>query len=101
MKNYLKIKRFSLFYYHYAFLDASEHMADQLFIQHKINVKFGPEMTRDDIPYRIIFCKIRKKDKEKFLKSLEKMYDKAILLGYLDYDKYSKELIENYSDTLS
>lgn len=37
MKNYFTLERFSLLYDHYAFIDAPQYYADQLFIQHMMN----------------------------------------------------------------
>ena len=41
MKNYFTLERFSLLYDHYAFIDVPDYYADQMFIQHKVTVRFG------------------------------------------------------------
>ena len=73
MENYLKLKTFSPFSSSYVFLDCDEYLADQLFIKHKVPVKFGGEFVRDDSRYRIISCTIRKKYEQSFLKALSEM----------------------------
>ena len=40
-KNYWRLRRFSLFYKYYAFVDTEEYLGDQLFIQQKVEVSFG------------------------------------------------------------
>ena len=35
-KNYWRLRRFSLFYKYYAFVDTEEYLGDQLFIQQKL-----------------------------------------------------------------
>ena len=36
-KNYWRLRRFSLFYKYYAFVDTEEYLGDQLFIQQKVD----------------------------------------------------------------
>lgn len=88
MENYLKVRTYSPFSYSYVFLDCNEYLADQLFIKHKVPVKFGGEFVRDDSKYRIISCKIRKKYEKSFLNALSEMYNKMILRGYGDYQEF-------------
>lgn len=45
---------------------------------------FG-EMTKIDSPYRIIFCKVLKRDVQKFEEAIEKLKARMLLLGYTDY----------------
>lgn len=84
----MKLKKFSLFFYHYIFLDTEKYLADSLFIKHRVRVDFGDEFAKDASPYRFIFCKIKKKDEEQFLDALNEMDNKAMLLGYHEYPKY-------------
>ena len=39
MKNYIPILKFSLFYYHFMYVDTKEYLADDLFINENIKVK--------------------------------------------------------------
>ena len=45
MKNYWKMSDFSLFAVPYAYVDHSSYLADQLFVQNKITMKFKGEMV--------------------------------------------------------
>lgn len=92
MENYLKLKSFSPFSSSYVFLDCDEYLADQLFIKHKVPVKFGGEFVRDGSRYRIISCKIRKKYEKSFLDALSEMYNKMILRGYEDYQEFCENV---------
>ena len=82
---YQHIDRRSLLYTHYVFLDTEAYLADQLFLKHQVLVHFREEYGRDDSPYRVIFCHVRKRDEERFLSALEELPDKMMLLGYTDY----------------
>ena len=70
IKNYLTLEKFSLMYGYYAFIDVPDYYADHLFIQHQVRVRFGNEYSHPDQPYVIIFCKVRKRDRERFLFAL-------------------------------
>ena len=85
MKNFWKMGDFSLFTIPYVYVDHISYFAESLFIQRKIVMKFKGEMARIDSPYRVIFCKVLKRDVQKFEDALEKLKDKMLLLGYSDY----------------
>ncbi len=97
MKNYLKLKTYSPFSYSYIFLDCDEYLADQLFIKHKVPVKFRKEFIKESSEYRIICCRIRKKYEKEFLTALSEMYNKMILRGFYGYqefcDKFNAEVL--------
>lgn len=85
MKNYWRMKDFSIFSTIYAYVDHYSYQADQLFAQNKVRIKFKGEYAKEESPYRIVFCKVRKKDAERFEKALDTLKNKMLLLGYRDY----------------
>ena len=85
MKNFWKMGNFSLFAIPYVYVDHNSYLADSLFAQRKIAMKFKGEMTKIDSPYCIIFCKVLKRDAPKFEDALEKLKEKMLLLGHKDY----------------
>ena len=92
MKNYWKMSDFSIFSVPYVYVDHSSYLADQLFAQNKVTMKFKGEMARDDSPYCIIFCKVLKKDVTRFEEALVRLKDKMLLLGHKDYPKACSEI---------
>ena len=93
MKNYIKLKKFSLFKNYYVFVDTKDYLADQIFIRNKVKVDFGEEASCEDYPkYVVIFCKIKKKDNNKFLKSLEELERKMLILGHTDYGNICQKI---------
>lgn len=98
MKNYLTLERFSMLYDHYAFIDVPEYYADQLFIQHQVTVRFGKEFQHSDHPYVVIFCKVRKRDRDKFLSALSELNRKMILCGYPGYEEFCASFITKMND---
>lgn len=66
LKNYYKLQSPSFFKFQYVFLDSEDYLADQLFIKYKVTVDFGDEYVKENSPYHVIFCKIRKRDEKSF-----------------------------------
>lgn len=97
MKNYLTLNRFSLLYDHYAFIDVPVYYADQLFIRHQVTVRFGKEYRHPDQPYVVVFCKVRKQDRNRFLSALSDLNRKMILCGYPGYQDFCASFIASMS----
>lgn len=96
IKYYWKVQRCSLFYFHYAFVDTKEHLADQLFVKHKVRVYFDGEYAKEGTVYRIIVCRIRKAHAKRFLRALSELPDKMLLLGNKDYVNFCEHMMENF-----
>lgn len=92
MKNYWRMKDFSIFSVLYAYVDHSSYQADRLFVQNKVRVKFKGEYTKEESPYCIVLCKVRKKDAERFEEALDRLKSKMLLLGYRDYPDVCSEI---------
>lgn len=92
-KNYIEIRKISLLYYHYCFVDTNEYLADGIFYKNRITVRFGAEFVREGISYRFIFCKIRKKDRNIFLQSMEELKKKMLLTRNVDYERFCEKII--------
>ncbi|SFQ51621.1 hypothetical protein SAMN02910358_02601 [Lachnospiraceae bacterium XBB1006] len=93
-KNYLKLDNFSLFKVWYAFIDTKDHLADQLFIRHKVRVYFIEDYQYPDADYQVIICKVKRKDEKEFLVALRELAAKMLLCGHSDYEVFSELLIE-------
>lgn len=93
--NYIKIQCKSFFSAAYAYLDTERYLADDLFIKHKVCVKYGNEFASKDSDYRIIFCKVKKADEDNFLIALEELKNKMLLMGHTDYEKVYTSLLGN------
>lgn len=99
IKNYIDITgRFQLFTKSFAYIDAGDnstrtYLADQIFINKKLTVKFDKgELHNNGNQYIVIFCKVKKKDVNLFKECMNDLRNKMILLGYKDYDDCCKEI---------
>lgn len=84
-KNYMEINRFSIKYRYFCYVDTNEYLADRIFIRRKINVLAGDEYSSEQSRYVIVFCKIKKKDREEFEAAMEELEKKMLILGHRDY----------------
>lgn len=90
--NFRKLESKSLFKEEYAYIDVPEYLADQLFINEKIKVDFKATYSKEGFPYVIVYCKIYKKDRNKFIHAMERLTPKMILFDHSDYNEYCIEL---------
>ena len=65
MKNFLRLGGLSILSVQYMYIDHKNYLADFLLAQNHVSVHFGDEFSREDSPYRIILCKVRRKDTAK------------------------------------
>ena len=93
MINFWRLKTKNPFFSTYAYIDAGEHLADNLFIKHEVKVRFGAEYQAKDVPYRIILCKIRRGKEDAFEEALRELPNKAAIMGYQDYMEYCINLM--------
>ena len=55
-------------------------------------MKFKGEFEKEGSPYRIIMCRVLKRDVGRFEEALEKLKDKMLIMGYRDYDKVCADI---------
>lgn len=94
MKNFWKLHGLSFLTVPYMYIDHKDYLADSLFAENKISVKFGKEMVKDGSPYRIVFCRVKKKDVTAFEHIFPKLTNKMLLLGYHDYLKACEDITD-------
>ena len=89
-----QLERHSLLYHYFAFVDTGEYLADALFIRHKVRIHFMKEMVKEneESPYRVIFCRVRKKDTLKAIAALQELPGKQLVFGHTDYPAYCEKI---------
>ena len=93
------IERFSFRYQYFTLIDTADHLADQLFIKHKVRVWFGEEYSRADTPFRMIVCRCRKRDVVAFMMAISELTNKMLLCGHLDYPAFCEGLKQKIIDS--
>lgn len=92
--NYIELgrSRFSR-YKQFAYIDTMGFLADRIFIENKVRVKFCGDYKHREKNYIIVICKVKEKDVPMFLQALKELKNRAILMGNTDYETFCKEQI--------
>nr|DAG26209.1 MAG TPA: hypothetical protein [Caudoviricetes sp.] len=92
--NYIELgtSRFSR-YKQFAYIDTMGFLADRIFIENKVRVKFCGDYKHREKNYIIVICKVKEKDAPMFLQALKELKNRAILMGNTDYETFCKEQI--------
>lgn len=91
MENFIKLKD-GIIKATYIYVDCDGNLADTLFAEEKVRVSFGREWMKES--YKIVFCKVRKKDANNFERALKKLENKMLLIGHKDYIPKCKEIFK-------
>lgn len=89
MKNCIRLKTRRPFSDTYAYLDTTEYYADQIFINNKLRVKFLKDYSHNEDSYIIIMVRVPKRKTKIFLKCMNELNNKMLILGYNDYNSLS------------
>lgn len=93
-QNFYPVNKFSLSGRYFCFFDVKDYLADALFVRHKVRVRFKKEYWKQGTDYVAILCKVHKRDVEEFVKALEELKRKMLLLGYTGYQELCEEIGE-------
>ena len=95
MKNYIELATSrNGRWKHYVYLDTDEFRAGSLLARYQVHLECEAVMGRpDESIYRLIAMKVAIEDEEGFLKAMEDLKQKMLLLGYTDYETRGGEYI--------
>lgn len=77
----------------FAYIDTMGFLADRIFVDNKVRVKFCGDYKHREKNYVIVICKVKEKDVPMFLQALKELKNRAILMGNTDYETFCKEQI--------
>ena len=90
--NYIELGRSRFFRNkQFAYIDTTGFLADRIFIENKVRVKFCGDYFHKEKKYVVVMCKVKKKDASVFLQSMAELKNRAILMGNTDYETFCKE----------
>lgn len=89
---YQKIRNYSPFSYIYAYLDSKNYLANPIFHKNNINVKLKYQFEKENSDFVITVCSFKKKDFDKFEKSMIDLEKRILLSENTDYLSICKEL---------
>ena len=56
-------------------------------------MNFEGNFTKDDSDYIFVYCKVKKKDHDKFIETLGELKNKMLIMGYSDYESFCEKQI--------
>lgn len=94
VKNYFKLRRFSLLFDYYCYADLPDYYADGLFIKHKVQIWYGDEWAHPDHRFRFIFCKCLKWKSNRFRAAMKELPNIMSYNGIREYDDFCERFVE-------
>ena len=95
--NYIQLKSGKLSrYINFAYIDTTGYLADRIFIENKVRVKFCGDYKHREKNYVVVICKVNEKDVPMFLQALKELKNRAILMGNTDYETFCKEQFKRF-----
>lgn len=82
-------------YYWFAYFDTHDHLADFLFSHENVSVTIEGEFAAEEDPYRIVLCRIDKKDRENFLKAVDLLPSLMEYVGKTDYNEFCQGVMRD------
>ncbi len=93
MKNYLRLEK-TLTGRKYVFVDTVDHLYKQIFPSCGIKIRTVREYIREGSPLKLVICKVLRRDIDQFEVVINEVRNKALLLGYREYDEACEMLIK-------
>ena len=80
-------------FHRFLYIDSDRQMAFSLFNRLHIRPKFDSVWQSRETDYRLVFCKVRKKEADLFRQAMKDLMNKMLLCGDLEYEKFCGEII--------
>ena len=91
----------NMFSYCFSYLDGADaYRADPLFTQYGLRVKFESEFLTPEGNYKVIICRVPKRQVALFHKAMEQMPRRMALFGYTDYTTYWDNFVSKFTTQL-
>ena len=88
----------SLFFKHFCFWDIGQMLSDRIFAEMGLRVWRRGEYVKDDGPWVVVICKVRKRDYQRFVAAMHELKKRVTLCGYPHYvEEVSGIIDEIYS----
>ena len=93
MENFVETKRLlPAVYRRFAFADDMNGSSLSLLYRNRVRIRPKKILGKREGKYRIVVCDVRKKDAENFVRAMEELKNKMLLIGNLDYEAFCREL---------
>ena len=77
----------------FVYADSTGNRADRIFIRAKLPVKFEKDFQKDGMPYKMVFCRVRKHDKGRFRECMADLERALLLEGDDGYQAFCEGMV--------
>ena len=85
----------------FSYIDTEDGLAVFLFDQMKIDVEIEMEFHYDDDPYKIVMCRIPRKQRNSFLQAIDLLPSFMAYAGRMGYEEYCQDFFMNAAQWLA
>ena len=98
--NFIEAHCRSPFSAEFFYFDVPDYKADDIFLEKGLYPRFFEEMSKDDSEYVLIRCRVKRRDRHKFVEAMNELARKMLLTGYPDYLDHAKEIWEQLDEAI-
>ena len=80
-------------YNYFAYFDTDDHLGHFLFSHENIDVTVEGEYGAEDDPYRIMLCRVPRRQRDEFLRAVDQLPDLMAYVGKTDYDDFCRHVM--------
>ncbi len=62
-------------------------------MRNRVRIKPKVIVRKKDSKYLVVFCTVRRKDAERFIRAMEELKNKMLLIGNTDYEAFCSKFI--------
>ena len=88
-------------HYCFSYIDSEDNLADFLFDHMKIIMEKEMEFHYNDDPFKVVMCRIPRRQREDFLKAIEVLPGLMAYAGREGYDEFCMDLMRNAAEYFS
>lgn len=79
---------------YFAFFDDCNYSAASLFNRYQVRIKVKGSWSKEGDKYKVILCKVWRKDVPKFIRAMEDLKTKMLLIGNTDYEEFCERFLK-------
>lgn len=90
------IQQPSLFFLYFSIIDGGEELALPFFRSRGLRVRILRRYRQEGDRYKMLICRVRKRDGDRFVRLMEAFSDKMALCGYPDYRRDCDQIWQEF-----
>ena len=95
MNNIIALRTFNPFKKMYAYIDTNNYLADRIFVEKGLEVKFLKDFYRHEDDYIVVFVNMWNKNVPLFMDCMKELEKRLLITGHNDYSDIVKDITSN------